>query len=276
MKNTTTKPFAALLLLLLIAMVPACKKDKGTDSTTPTNFKEMLSGASMKAWSLNRATYNNVEECISTCSKNNDKIVFNNNGTYTTSTYTCDERACSVNNGTISQTGTNGAWSVSADGKILTIDGIPVNLATLTATEMTIEFGGAKSFYIKSDDATLLNRGQQMAGTAATGKTWKYAKRTVDGVEQPLTSTLLATRFTNMPNGALVTSYTDGSAASTNGNWAFNADQSNYISTRPASGTTPALNITFIILELNDKSFISRYTDGGGHIVELYQVPTTN
>ncbi|MGY3213131.1 lipocalin family protein [Mucilaginibacter sp. HD30] len=276
MKNIIPKSLAALSLLLFISVIPSCKKDKDTDGNTPTNFKNLLSGSSTKAWSLNRATYNNVEECISTCSKNNDKIVLNSNGTYSTSTYTCDDRACAINNGTISQTGNSGTWSVSTDGKTLSIDGVPVNLVTLSNTEMVIEFGGAKSYYIKSDDATLLNRVQQIAGTTAAGKTWKYAKRTVDGVEQTLTSGLLATRFTNMPNGALVTSYIDGSAVTTNGNWAFNADQSNYTSTRPASGTAPALNITFIILELNDKSFITRYMDGGGHMVELYQVPATN
>jgi hypothetical protein len=273
MKTFITKPFALFAVLLLVATVPACKKNKDADTSASANFKELLSGTSAKAWSLNRATYNNVEECLSPCAKNNDKMVFNSNGTYASSTYTCDERTCSISNGTIAQMGSVGSWSVAGDGKTLTIDGIAATLVTLSATELVIEYSGARSYYVKSEDATLLNRVQQMAGTTATGKTWKYAKRMVDGTEQPLTSTLLATRFTNMPNGALVTSYTDGSIATTNGNWAFSGDQTNYISTRPASGSAPALNITFIILELSDKSFISRYIDGGGHTVELYEVP---
>ena len=97
--------YLVLFVFALAITVTSCKKDK----LTP---KEMLTA---KSWKLSSSKVNGVET-IEDCSKD-DILIFAVNGTYsmTVGSILCYD----------GDTNYTGSWTLSADGKTITVDGEP-------------------------------------------------------------------------------------------------------------------------------------------------------
>jgi hypothetical protein len=99
--------------------LPACRKEKSTRSAS-----ELLTSVS---WQISSYKINDAEVVLMDCQKDN-YLTFNTDGTYTD--YVGDI-TCSI-----SETNINGNWSLSADGKILTMESLQgVQTATIEVTE---------------------------------------------------------------------------------------------------------------------------------------------
>ncbi|MBC7920291.1 MAG: lipocalin family protein [Ferruginibacter sp.] len=264
-----------VLILAASLLLPACSSH---DDEKP-NREALLAGAVSKTWQFSRLTNDGGEPCLSECSRQNTLIRFYRDGRVESSIYTCDERSCdpSADEYTAKVDGDSGTWRFKNE-TTLVVGPIELQVVTLTENEFTYQSPPvgptSRITFVPTDDRALLNRTQLLAGTAPGGKTWKYLKRIVNGVAQPLSPSLQATRFTNRGDGTVTTSYADPSFGSpVAGTWNFGNRESTYTSLRPASGTLPALNMTFTILELTATSFTIRYTDAANRRVELFQVP---
>jgi hypothetical protein len=101
-----TLKFLIFIVFALAMSVSSCKKDD-SNSSTP---KGILTS---KSWKLSSLKINGVET-IEDCNKD-DIMTFAANGTYTTTVgaITCYD----------GETNTSGTWSLSSDGKTLTVDG---------------------------------------------------------------------------------------------------------------------------------------------------------
>jgi triacylglycerol esterase/lipase EstA (alpha/beta hydrolase family) len=101
-----TLKFLIFFVLALTMSVSSCKKDESNTSTP----KDILTS---KSWKLSSLKVNGVET-IEDCNKD-DIMTFAANGTYTTTVgaITCYS----------GETNTTGTWSLSTDGKTLTVDG---------------------------------------------------------------------------------------------------------------------------------------------------------
>jgi hypothetical protein len=115
-----------LLFIFVIALtIPSCSKDEDTKSS-----KEILTS---KSWKMSSSKQNGVE-VIEDCTKD-DIITFATDGTFTT---TVGSITCY--NG---ETDYSGIWTLSGDGKTLTIDEYPASVSisenkiTVTSTDGT-------------------------------------------------------------------------------------------------------------------------------------------
>ncbi|MBI1221623.1 MAG: hypothetical protein GC180_03380 [Bacteroidetes bacterium] len=135
MKKVNFLPLFALMAAMILS---ACSKKNDTTSTPTKSNKELLLE---KAWMVSTATINpaydfgngKTTDFLSTwdaCDKD-DLMTFHSN-----STYTGDEGATKCDPGD-SQTWT-GAWTLSDDQKLLTIDGDASTINSISETKMTL------------------------------------------------------------------------------------------------------------------------------------------
>jgi hypothetical protein len=114
-----------LFIFALTLTVPSCKKDE-----TIKSVKEILTS---KSWKMSSSKQNGVE-IIEDCTKD-DIITFATDGTFTT---TVGSTTCYYG-----ETGNSGTWTLSSDGKTLTIDEYPASVSiseskiTVTSTDGT-------------------------------------------------------------------------------------------------------------------------------------------
>jgi hypothetical protein len=102
-----TADYLFLIIIALTVSVTACQKDKESRS-----IKEILNSSS---WKISSYKLNDEEIALLDCQKDN-YLTFNSNGTYTdyTGTILCN----------IYETNINGTWTLSDDGKTLTLDSV--------------------------------------------------------------------------------------------------------------------------------------------------------
>jgi hypothetical protein len=115
------KAIAHLITIIfgMTVALPSCQKEKEAKSV-----KEMLTAVS---WKVASYKVNDAEVVLMDCQKDN-YITFRTDGTYTD--YVGDI-TCSI-----SETNTNGTWSLSGDGKILTMQNLhAIQAALLDITE---------------------------------------------------------------------------------------------------------------------------------------------
>lgn len=235
------------------------------DEKTPSVDANLLTGGTTKTWKLTEQRVLGELECLGTCELAYNKMRFNANKTGEFSTFTCLQEPCS--NGTTAQDGGTFNWTVS--GKQLTVDGFPAEILSLTATTFKWKldiFGFAvEETYTATTDDPFLTRSQMMAGSSS--KTWKYAKRSINGFDTPLTSCLINARITNFTNGTYTITYTEeGCPPNVEGVWRFDADEIKYISERPGVSL-----IEFDLLELTEDTLVIGYVSGDNYII-LHQV----
>jgi hypothetical protein len=96
-----------IIISAITLALTACQKEKASVSA-----KEMLTAVS---WKVSSYKINDEEIALMDCQKDN-YLTFNTDGTYTD--YVGDI-TCSI-----SETNINGTWSLSADGKILTLESL--------------------------------------------------------------------------------------------------------------------------------------------------------
>jgi hypothetical protein len=115
------KTINSLIIIIfgITLALSACRKDKETKS-----IKEMLTSGS---WKIASYKINDAEIVLMDCQKDN-YVTFKTDGTYTD--YVGDI-TCSI-----AETNINGTWSLSDDGKILTLESLQgVQTASLEISE---------------------------------------------------------------------------------------------------------------------------------------------
>jgi hypothetical protein len=117
-----TGKFLTLFAFALMMSVSFCKKDE-SNTVTP---KEMLTS---KSWKMTSMKVNGME-ILEDCTKD-DIMTFAGTGTYSTSvgTITCYD----------GETNNSGTWTLSSDGKTLTVDGDPYSVV-ITETQLVATY----------------------------------------------------------------------------------------------------------------------------------------
>ena len=255
-----------LTLVMGCLMISLIFSSCDDDEKNPSVDVNLLTGGSVKTWKLTEQKVMGELECLGTCELANSKIRFRSDNSGEFSTFTCLNEPCS--NGTSSQDGGTFTWSIT--GKQVTLNGI-ITADIISLTESTFKlklnlsgFLVEETYTVASNDP-FLSRNQMLAGSSS--KTWKYQKRTVNGVDTPLTPCLINTRITNFTNGNYSITYTDeGCPANVEGIWRFEEDETIYVSERPGVSL-----IRFDLLELTENTLVIGYTSGGNYII-LHQV----
>ena len=111
--------YSVLFIFALTITISSCKKDESTKSA-----KEILTS---KSWKVLSSKINGVAEVIEDCQKD-DILSFALSGTYT---YNVGTNKCDAD-----ETTYDGTWSLSANGKTITVDG---ELASVVITENQIK-----------------------------------------------------------------------------------------------------------------------------------------
>jgi hypothetical protein len=111
--------YLVLFVFALTITISSCKKDESTKSS-----KEIMTS---KSWKVSSSKTDGVAEVIEDCQKD-DILTFASSGTYT---YNVGANTCNAD-----ETTYDGSWSLSADGKTLTVDG---ETAAVVITENQIK-----------------------------------------------------------------------------------------------------------------------------------------
>ena len=119
-----TTDYLILIILGLTVAVTACQKDKESKSK-----EEILCSDS---WKISSYKLNDEEISLTECQRDN-YLTFNSNGTYTdyTGPILCD----------IYETNINGTWTLSDDGKTLTLEsvqGVQSASVEITASKLVL------------------------------------------------------------------------------------------------------------------------------------------
>lgn len=285
------KPLTLYYLVFTLSLttlaLSACKKAAMDDNNASAVLKSLLVGTPDKVWKLESVDVSTVWEdqipngwkqytnqpgvfTLSQCVLNNDYLVFNGDNTYTQSIYTCN--LFETNFILFKQTGGPGKWSLAADYTLNFENHATYRLISVTATDLFIANLHGTCHFKSVSKLPFVTPAAHLAGTGT--RTWKTAKITRGGVEQLLTATQIAGRFTFNTNGTLVISYLNNAyGLPVSGTWNYDLNQSKYVFAFPLIGQAPALNQACTVLELTEDTFTYYYFDAQNNYFTMYLVP---
>lgn len=125
------------LVFALTITVSSCKKDESNSETILSTSERMKASLTEGSWVKSFLKLNGDSIALQECEKD-DAYTFLNNGTVM---YHVDDVVCG------GETDGSGTWSLSMDGKTLTLDGIPWGIE-ITNGKLTL------SMYHFDDDST--------------------------------------------------------------------------------------------------------------------------
>ncbi|WP_448699933.1 lipocalin family protein [Mucilaginibacter sp. AW1-3] len=270
--------FLILLIPILSGLffIAACKKSSSGDQPDPATVA-LIVGSPGKLWQLNSGTYT-IPLSICNCAKKHNHLMFNADGIFAQSAYTCNAPIDSAD--FYSANNASGKWTLASDNVSLNLGGAKYNLVSVTANTLVLDVLNSSGVkyerlnYISVDSAPFLpfqDRAQQLCNV-----TWKFKKIILNGFINQTVDPDLRLKYNT--NGIMVTSsidprtlgypYTD--------NWTLFQDQSTAGIRLFTTGTStgPTLDMSIQIVELIGGSFIYSYFDTRtGTTTVSYMVP---